>query len=288
MTPEDAAAFTAAAVRAYLAAAGMYFAAVQDQSPGLSVAEILKRTDVRASIAQAFEEAEAYVRQAVTQAWEESGADSTRVLRELLRDVDHTYARMPRLVSRLHGTSRPPREVFEDYGRGLALLNTLTVDHAVRAGRTQALLEQAARDDLFKIARKQWVAHVEKPTCCHWCRNLHGRTIPLHDDFAPYIGGPADLTGHGRFTQPPKPYRGVLPGPPLHPNCECDLLIVSGGIGDGISSHEAREGLTALPFLASSDIRAMSAPKYRLLIEYLRAAAHELGLVLRRLYDELH
>jgi hypothetical protein len=280
--PDDVAAYTAAAVRGYLVAAGLYLEAVAQQNPGLTAAQLLARADVRASLQQSFTDAEAYVREQVTEAWEKTGASvSSPVLADLVRDIDGIYGRGPEYMERLLRESRKSvRETVEGYARNVALRNSMTVQFAIRAGTTEAQVGEAAK--LSLRPRKRWKAHPENPSCCFWCRRLHGVTIGLHDSFLSYLGGPAALSGTGRLTRPPRPYAGRLQAPPLHPWCECELVVVTEDAGT--VAEEAGEGYSALPSLVSSaEVRAMPEEKYRLLVEYLRAAMHELGRMLQRL-----
>lgn len=262
-------------VREYLAAAIAYIREAAEEDPSQTVSEVLERQDVRDMVGATFGEARSYVIEALLEDWAEGGGEEEAVLNHLLGDVDRLYGGFTpaHAARRLHDEG-------EKWARTLALRSMMAVQHAARYSAQTAVLERAEQDDPGQF--KRWKAHPENPACCFWCRRLHGVTIPLRADFGPYLGGPAILSSGGRVTHPPKTYHGKLLAPPLHPWCECELEIVSPG-GARVPSAGAGEGLSALPFLASSDIRAMPSAKYRLLIEYLRAAAHELGLVLRRL-----
>lgn len=278
-TPQDRAYFTAAAVRGYLGAAGMYLAAVVQQNPDLSMDQVLKRADVEASLVQAYTDAQAYVTEAVQEAWDAGGGDQrSHVLKSLMRDVREAYADISHFRKLLRQAKSAPREVTEQYARALAIRNSLTVQHAASASALENKIVTAGVRDLAKTY-KRWVAHPENPTCCFWCRRLHGVTIPLTADFGSYLGGPAALSGTGRLTQPPKPYLGILQGPQLHPWCNCDLIIVPAGAAPAAS----QEAGSRPSFLSASAVRAMPPSKFRMLIEFLRAAAHELGMVLERL-----
>jgi hypothetical protein len=101
----------------------------------------------------------------------------------------------------------------------------------------------------------------------------------MGDSFLPHLGGPADLTGHGRLTQPPRPYRGELQGPPLHPHCRCRLAVVTEASGADRDSAEP----AAYRFVTAAQIRALPEEKYKGLTAFLRAAVHELAQALARL-----
>lgn len=280
---QDAAAWAAAAVRGYLAAAGMYLAAVAGQNPRLPVSQLLQRPDVEESLDSAFTESSAYVTQEVRYAWESAGGDETADLRRLLGDVRDAHRSLPQLRAALRTGKASPRETIERFARQLALRSSMTVAHAAAASTLQRELAGARARYPDGTARKRWKAHPQDPSCCFWCRRLHGVTIALDADFAPHLGGPAALSATGRLTRPPRPYGGHLPGPPLHPNCECDIEIIAGGEASDVNSYGGQVRSPVLPYLAASGIRALSPARYRLLMEFLRAAAHELGQVLERL-----
>ena len=151
---------------------------------------------------------------------------------------------------------------------------------------------------------KRWRAHADEPGCCTWCRRLDGVTIPLHESFEPYLGGPVKLpqarprrvrTPEGErrygmpagsrivYTHPPKPYRGRLQGPLLHPFCRCWLEIVR--VNGLVVPSETDDGDGTLPasFLSADDVRDMPADEYEADRAFIQAASYELGQVLRRL-----
>lgn len=264
-----------AVVREYLTSVSRYISAVQAQSPGLTPAQVLERPDVKAAIDEAVAEARDYAHRDLLEAWDAAGSQNQVTLNHLKADIDKAYGTEYGLRHVLAG----PADIADAYARRVALRNSLTVQFGGRYSAESVVLELAEEDDPGLM--KKWVAHPENPACCFWCRRLHGVTIPLKADFGPYLGGPAVLSTSGRHTKPPKTYHGRLLHPPLHPNCECHLATVRNGVvhaGQNVADNPAPP-----PFLSSSDIRAMPAAKYRVLIEFIKAAAHELGQVLRRL-----
>jgi hypothetical protein len=54
------------------------------------------------------------------------------------------------------------------------------------------------------VASKQWITGAG---CCDECDELNGDTVALDEDFST-----AD---------------GAVDGPPLHPNCRCDVLPIT-------------------------------------------------------------
>lgn len=195
------------------------------------------------------------------------------------------------------------REALLDWGRQAALRARMTVHTARGAGETAAVLTDALlREADGERLEKRWRAHVDSPTCCLWCRRLNGVTIGLRESFAPYLGGPvampqsrarrvATRAGERRYgmqageriiyTQPPRPYRGRLQGPLLHPFCRCRLEIVpTGGTGP-----EGAPATASAPvrFLTAAGVRDMTADEYEADRAFLWAAAYELDQVLKRL-----
>jgi hypothetical protein len=185
------------------------------------------------------------------------------------------------------------------WGRQVAVRNRMTVSAAEGTGRTEALLDAAELLDGSQV--KTWRA---RPGCCLWCARLNGVTIGLRESFAPHLGGPvrtggtpprtvATPAGARRFglpegspiiyTHPPKLHRSDLQGPLLHPFCQCHLVIsgVPGGTPAVPSGDD--HGVAPAGFLTAAGVRAMPADVYRAQMAFLRAAAHELDQVLKRL-----
>lgn len=257
------------AVRQYLQAVVTYIADVREEDPKASTADVLSRRDVQDMLADTTREAQAYVLQVLMESWEDGGSSDYTTYGHLVHDVGKSYA-IPSFVSSLKGRSGGAQAHI----RRVALRNSLTVQYAARYSAVHASLQTAGPS-----ASKVWHAHPEDPACCFWCRRLNGVTIPLKADFGPHLGGPAVLSASGRLTKPPKTYHGRLLCPPLHPWCNCFLSFSSGADSAG----QSVEDMPSLPFVSSAEIRAMSSAKYRVLIEFMKAAAHELGQVLRRL-----
>jgi hypothetical protein len=162
-----------------------------------------------------------------------------------------------------------------------------------------ALAREAAGEKLLK----RWKAHVESPSCCHWCRKLNGVTIPLRESFASYLGGPAAMpqsrtrrvaTQAGQekyglpagsriiYTNPPRPYRGRLQGPLLHPGCRCRLEIVRAGSPPEVPPDE---GPAPGGFVSADNIRGMPEDTYQADLAFLQAAVYELDQMLKRLAE---
>jgi hypothetical protein len=279
-----------AAVLAALVPAARYAALVVQGNPAGSSAWLLARPDISATLAAALEQAREAAAEIVLQQWGVTGAPDSPLLEHLLADIGRQYGPLPHLhrlirqaMASVPASERPAavRRAIIGFARDTALRSRLTLVVAEQAARTAVVLAEGKdRERAGEKAWKRWKAHPEKPTCCHWCRNLHGVTIGLDESFLPYLGGPADLAGHGRLTQPPRPYRGELQGPGLHPHCECELVIVT----EPASQPEPASPPAARDVLfTAAQIRAMPEQRYRALIAFLRAALHELGQVLRRL-----
>lgn len=196
------------------------------------------------------------------------------------------------------------RAALLGWGRQAALRARMAVHTAQGAGEAAAVLDEAlAREAAGERLAKRWRAHVDSPACCLWCRRLNGATIGLRESFVPYLGGPvampqsrtrrvATRAGERRYgmqageriiyTQPPRPYRGRLQGPPLHPGpCRCRLEIVRPG--EVVPGSAAATAPAPVRFLSAEDIRDMTADDYDADLAFLQAAVHELDQVLKRL-----
>jgi hypothetical protein len=194
------------------------------------------------------------------------------------------------------------RQAILGFRRETALPGELTLQVARVAAQTAATLEAGhEREAAGEQLMKRWVARQDGKTCM-WCRFLHGTTIPLDAQFAlparvavqhsyptRRVATEAGVARYHQrigtkiiWTHPPKLYHGMLPGPPLHPRCRCRIVLVPVR-EENQEPAERSPAPRAGGFLASADIRAMPEEKYRSLMAFLRAAVHELGMVLRRL-----
>ena len=195
------------------------------------------------------------------------------------------------------------RRALAGWARSAALRARMAVQTAEGAASAAAVLADAlAREERGEKLRKRWRAHVSSPSCCFWCRRLNGVTIGLRESFEPYLGGPVAMlqvgpryvrtpAGERRFgmpagtriiyTHPPRPYRGKLQGPLLHPFCRCWLEVVRAG-GAEIPAGDERAAQSA-GFLSAADVRAMPEDVYQADVAFLNAALDELDQVLKRL-----
>lgn len=309
------------------AALARYLGLVVQDSPYESSAGLLARPDVAAVIADSLGEAADAARQAVAGAWQDLAGPSP-LLTHLADDAARPYSapHLHGLIARAHASvplrhrepGRPGtdpvassareraqavQEAVHKFAREAALRNRLSVDVASGHARTEAELARGRdwEEEGYEVT-KEWVARDggRNPASCYWCRHLHGTVIPLDEDFARFLGPAVDLAGHGHLTQPPRPYRGVLPGPKLHPNCGCRLRVTRHGRGepdeDGLPGVQLPGGSQAgagswspvpptVPgsLLSAAAVRSLPEARYRPLIAFLRAAVFELGQVLRRL-----
>lgn len=194
------------------------------------------------------------------------------------------------------------RSALLNWGRQAALRSRMAVHTAEGTGAAAAALDSALeREAAGEKLMKRWRAHTESASCCYWCRKLNGVTIGLRESFLPHLGGPVAMpqsverrvaTERGErkfglpvgerivYTQPPRPYRGKLQAPLLHPFCRCWLEIVRTG---GTTDIPPDDGPVPAEFLSAADIRGMSEQDYQADLAFLQAAVHELDQVLKRL-----
>jgi hypothetical protein len=197
---------------------------------------------------------------------------------------------------------RAVRDAVLGWARKAALRARMAASVAEGHGGTAAALADAlAREKAGERLMKRWRAHTESPSCCVWCRRLDGVTIGLRESFAPYLGtavampqrcerrvaSPAGVRRYGLpegariiYTHPPRPYHGQLQGPLLHPFCRCWLEIVRAGDGTAVVAPAPAE---PSGFVSADDVRDMPEEAYQADLAFLRAAAHELDQVLKRL-----
>jgi hypothetical protein len=317
------------AIREAFAYAARYIGLLTENNPHGGSAGLLGRPDVHAVLQDAMASAREVAEEAVREAW--GGHPQTPYLYWLLNDVAQAYGSLsvlradirrawdgvvaepfvkgvtpPGANPVMEAAQRRASDVLHailGYGASLALRSQLSAEVASVAAQTEAVLAQGAElEQAGEQPYKRWLCSSSPPDdrTCHWCRALHWMTIPLNASFP--AGDPADLTGHGRLTHPPRLYHGVLPGPPRHPRCRCRVVVVHlrEAVRSGHSdSQEASPGeLAAAPgaggtapsmvtpgFLAASDVRALPDDQYEALEAFLEASAHELGQALARLRE---
>lgn len=314
-----------ASVQASVTFLANYLALLTKNNPLGTVTTLLARPDVQAIIASTLAGGAESAQETVRQAWAaQDGPPGSPVFSALLSDVQHAWdtQRLRQLIKQawasvpkasfVPGTTSPGthpsleaatqraaavRDAVTGFGDRARLRNGLSADVAAGNAKTEAVLADAKeREAAGEKLLKRWRAHVESPACCHWCKKLNGVTIGLDEDFAPHIGPPVDLTGHGHLTQPPHPYLSYLPGPKLHPHCQCwlEIVVVTEAQPESVSPAGGQEpplepGIKSpapqapAGHLAASEVRAMPEDKYRSLLSFLRAAVHELGQLVRRL-----
>jgi hypothetical protein len=304
-----------AVVLGALAPAARYLAAVAEDMPAESLTRLLHRPDVTATLQDVLDEAREAAAAAVQQAWDDTGAPGHPALSALLRDVDRQLSSVSHLRGEIlaaHREGTGPSAAVLGYGRKAALRARMSLATAESMGRTEAAIADAVVSEASgQRVRKRWRAHVEKTTCCFWCRKLNGVTIGLHESFAPHLGGPVELphqrerrvatpAGARRFrqgigtpivvTHPPQPYHGDLQGPGLHPFCQCWLEIVRTSPAQAREEDEDQPPAPAAPagFVSAAHIRELPEARYQALVSFVSAATHELGQVLRRLAGHGH
>lgn len=269
-------------------------------NPQGTITDVLDdRPDVRQSLMASLASARSAARTALAQAY--PGQDITSPLyQSLIADIDDAYAHAPSQIRHallqvfhahpdvqfqpgIHTPGENPsshaaleraqaaRSVISALGSSLALRNGLSVHVADAGGRTEALLADAPPGSY-----KRWRASMDgkDPRSCAWCRALHGTSVPVTVQF-PH---PSQIGTH----KPPKLYMGVLPGPPLHPNCRCEIDILDAEPQPPVGLQPTALRSTTL-MLSSEDVASLPTERYQQLRHFLSAALHELGQILSRL-----
>jgi hypothetical protein len=275
-------------------------------NPHGEILALLDRPDVAQALTQSLAAARSQALAALQQAWAATGADSASpVLASLAQDVQRAYNEAPGLIreAAVHawhsvpqqsftvGVSTPGtnpayqtavqraqavRDALDGPAQALALRNGLSVVVAGSSGRTEATLAEAIAQPDAHLLGKRWVASMDgkDPKSCAWCRRLHGTVVPLDAQF-PH---PVQIGDH----KPPKPYRGRLDGPELHPHCQCFLEIVPLVDAPVPVPAPAPVPPEELPDMVSSeDIAAMPEERYQSMRHFLASALHELAQVIR-------
>ncbi len=166
------------------------------------------------------------------------------------------------------------RDALAGQGSALALRNGLSVTVAGASSQTEAVLAEAMARPDASLLGKRWVASMDgkDPKSCAWCRKLHGIVVPLGSQF-PH---PEQIGKH----KPPKLYRGVFPGPPVHPHCQCRLEFVP--LAEAPVPVPGPVTPEELPDMVSSeDIAALPEERYQSMRHFLQSALHELAQVIR-------
>lgn len=281
-----------------LAQYGSALALLARTNPQGQVTSLLGRPDAAGVLVGALARSQAQALASMDQAWLASGGPADGLTRQQLRqDVTRAYAEAPGLIRDavirawhsvpdqhfIPGVTEPGTHPGADVAaqraeavaaavagqaQALALRNGLSVDVAASSGRTAAILASAPPG-----SRLRWRASMngKDPRSCAWCRALHGTVVPAGSQF-PH---PAEIGGH----KPPRVYRGVLHGPPLHPHCQCELEVIPPEAAEP-------EPLPLLPepeeeSISSDDIRALPEERYQSLTAFLRSALHELAQVIK-------
>jgi hypothetical protein len=168
------------------------------------------------------------------------------------------------------------REAVARVLRPIALRNALSASVAASASQTEATIDEARQraDATGKTYELVWRSRKIPGVTCAWCWGLDGTVVSPGDEF-PH-------PGQIGARKPPRLWRGVLHGPPLHPNCMCwleirEALPPSAPRGVGPTEEPPHQ------YVSSADIRALPEARYQGLVSFMRAALHELALIVRRL-----
>lgn len=280
------------------------------EHPGLSAAGLLALPGVRANLQIALDSGGRVAASLLAGAWEDGGGDPfSSVLAALKADLERMTGEFPGQLEGMLAEGLAP--VHEDWAEvttrvagaavdRLMVRARLTVGVAPSFSRTQAVLAEGRRRQAAgEKVMKSWRSKL-RPRTCRWCRLLHGTMIPLEEEF-PHgdpvalpqqrtrrVATPAGARRYDRaigqpviFTFPPGVWGGRLEGPPRHPECECELVLVT--LTDEPMPGPDRGPEPSASYVHAADIAALPEARYQALRAFLRAATHELGQILGRL-----
>lgn len=292
-----------------------YLAAVAQDNPHLKAEKYMERPDVGAALNEALGSAKEDVLASVEDAWSRGGGPGDSSMHQhLLTDVQRVFSSLPHLkkvvqqaYASVRGSTKEDavrrgeaiRRALLTWAQETDLLSVQAASTSRMASATAAVLAVgAARAAAGEKVMKTWIARVDKPSCCMWCRALHGTTVGLNEEFphgAPvrlphqrlrHVATPAGARRFGQsigspilYTRPPAVYRGVLLGPPRHPRCECRIELSRDNVGKLAPPGPG--------YVSAAEIRAMPEHKFRALRSFLLAAVHELGQQVRRMVAEI-
>jgi len=299
-----------AALRASLTRPLAHLIIESGNHPELSAAQLLTLPGIRENLQAALGSGGRVAAALLADAWQDGGGDPfSGVLEGLRADLDRMTGEFPGQLEGMlaevlaSGPADWEAAVTRAAGNAadrLAVRARMTVGVATSFSRTQAVLaegrrRQAAGEKVMKSWRSRLL-----PRTCRWCRALHGTMIPLDEEF-PHgdpvalpqqrtrrVATPAGARRSDRaigqpiiFTFPPAVWGGRLEGPPRHPECECEVVLVT--LTDEPMPALDRGPEPGTSYVHAADIAALPESRYQALRAFLRAATHELGQILDRL-----
>jgi len=272
-------------------------ATVVQSNPHGSILALLDRPDVAQALTQRLAAAKAQALAAVQQSW--SADTASPVLAHLAQDVERAYSEAPGRIrnAAIAAWHSVPQQSFT-MGQSTPGTNPAYQTAVQRAQAVRTALEGQAAALALRNSLSTHVAAAGSRT--EATRQAAG--IPAGAQF-PH---PVLIGGH----QPPKLYRGVLHGPPLHPNCLCVVLQIPGGVR-WVASMDGKDprscawcralhgqellAISAEPppvppapeelpgMVSSEDIVALPEERYQSMRHFLVSALHELAQVIRAL-----
>lgn len=273
-------------------------------NPQGGAAHVLDRPDSRAAISAVTESGRRAALSALAQAWQASGGPpGSSLYQSLTADIERLYEETPGSLT------SAVAQVFHTHP-------DVPFDPAVHAPGSNPSFEaaqqraQAVASALHAAASRLALRNAMSVHVAASGGHTEALRAALGIDPSLQFPHPQPIDGKS----PPKLYRGVLHGPPLHPNCRCTLAKETSGVlvwHASMDGHDPRScawckalhgtalGEPSYPappvapdmpgtapetsMVSSTDIADMPAERYQALRHFIASALHELGQVLARL-----
>lgn len=142
--------------------------------------------------------------------------------------------------------------------RRLELRLELSAVVAAQRGYTDALIASYAEleDKGFRI-EKTWLNSLIRNVPCRFCRELHGMSVGLHDEFPISISGPKVYVN--------------LQGPPRHPRCQCYLCCFVRTLDNAFDDIDVGDPAESPKMVDTEAVQNMPKTAFQAVIASLRA-----------------
>lgn len=200
---------------------------VRENNPKKPIEDILKRPDVQSALRAPYEEAAEKAEAILREAWDAAEKDSVqktkgefKLLKEDWKGYEVDPSLLESLVEDLHANAKAMRSRYHEALTKEKPTDLKVITNDVRHRAVYSLstaiwgVSTQVRESAIDKAglNKMWVAVLDENTCSH-CAALHGTVLGPGQQFSAKAG-----------KTKLKVYRGILLGPPRHPNCRCMLV----------------------------------------------------------------